>query len=197
MSEVPMTQEVKDLLADMIDQVKEMRAEMAEDRSPTQIQHSELIQSMIAIEEHNGGQPKSAIRDPEFDNDNVIASFTMHDNDFTGPITHFVESVVGEMIKLTDKLTSEEKSEYFRTIWDMTCWPLYYLSTVRAHQIENEDDDKYNPRGWGNKYKTEAYMTKRMRVNFDQNAQEVFNEFGNDGNGEFVFVDHKGVIGWS
>ena len=141
---------------------------------------------------------RSAFRKSTFDNDNVRASFTMFDNDFSQVIRMFVDSISDEASSpYLDVLDKKQKAEYFKKLWAMTCGALYTLHTCRAHQVAKWGDDLYEPNGWGTPEQMVIYMTTNFRVMFDDDAQAEFDQFGQEGNGEFVFIDKKGVVGWA
>ena len=143
-------------------------------------------------------QYRSAYRKTTFDNDNVIASFTLRDNDFANTLRMFADILAPEIAERNmEKLDKEKKKEYFTEMWNRSCAVLQMLRSVRGYQVAKWGDDVYEPKGYGNPADTEVYMINGFQCHFDSDAQAVFDEFGPDGNGEFYFIDRNGNTGWA
>ena len=159
---------------------------------------SDVTEALELLKAPDDDEYRSAYRKTTFDNTNVVASFTMFDNDFTQVIKMFVDSISDEASSTDlDVLDKKQKVEYFKKLWAMTCGALYTLHTCRAYQVAKWGDDLYEPNGWGKSEQSITYMTNNFRVMFDDDAQAEFDQFGQEGNGEFVFIDKKGVVGWA
>ena len=157
---------------------------------------ADILQTLTRAEDT--GQYSSAYRKESFDNDNVIASFTLHDNDFANTLRMFADILAPEIAERNmEKLDKEKKTEYFTKMWNCSCAVLQMLRSVRGYQVAKWGDDVYEPKGYGNPADTEVYMINGFQCHFDSDAQAVFDEFGPDGNGEFYFIDRNGNTGWA
>lgn len=155
------------------------------------------IQELVKESEANTEGTFNAFHNPKFDNSAVIFSITLHDNDFGLVLERFVDSLKCEISSESlQKLTTAQKEEYFTEVWNRSCTSLYYLTTVRSYHVAKWGEDLYEPKGYGPLKNTQKYLIDSVQIKFDDNAQAVFNEIGDWGNGEFVFVDAHGVVGF-